>query len=177
MFRFDFPIDDADVQGMLGRIGESVEEIGIADTLRELEDRSRGLSNDVGAARGFNLVPSEDRGVCTRLVVGMAAGGRGMGSRQGSPAVLDGLIRHLAACGASVDGRPPDREVTRIVAFFHRELDIRTFESRYRPTLEAFQSRGVRILMLHVDTRNRITWIERDLADGPRAAHGNPAAH
>lgn len=177
MFRFDLPIDDGDVQGMLGLIGESIEEMGIADALGKIEDRSFAPSDDAVAARGFNLVPSEDRGVCTRLVVGMAAGGRGMGSRQGSQAVLDGLIRHLAACGASVDGRPPDREVTRIVAFFHRELDVRTFESRYRPILEGFQSRGVRILMLHVDTRNRITWIERDLADDSRATLGNPATH
>ena len=177
MFRFDLPIDDADVQGMLNGVAGSIEELGIAGAMARLDDQSFSCHGDVDDRMGFNLVPSEDRGVCTRLVVGMASGGRGPSSPNGSQAVLDGLIRHLAACGMSVEGRRPDREVTRVVAFFHRELDNRTFESRYRPTLEAFQSRGVRILMLHVDTRNRITWIERDLADGPRAALGNPASH
>ncbi len=172
MFRFDLPIDDSDEQGMLAGIGESVEELGIAGALNDIEGRS-SLGNDAVAARGFNLVPSDKPGVCTRLVVGMAAGGRGPRSPHGSQAVLDGLIRHLAVCGASVDGRPPNLEVTRIVAFFHRELDIRAFESRHRPILEGFQSRGVRILMLHVDTRNRIAWVERDLADDPRAALGS----
>lgn len=172
MFRFDLPIDDADAQADLSWIGHSVEEIGIAQTLRELEDRARRSGDTDGVSRGFNLVPTDELGPCARLVVGMSSGGRGLGSRHGSQAVLDSLIRHLTACGMSVDGRAPEREPTRIAAFFYRDLDLRSFESRHRPVLEALQARGVQILMLHVDTQNRITWIERDLADGPQVQTG-----
>jgi len=92
---------------------------------------------------------------------------RGRAGRRGSNAVLEQVSLHLVRCGAPVDGDPPHREATRDAVVFHDELDVKAWRERHRPMLEACCSRGVRVVMLHVDSTNRITSVERDLARPP----------
>lgn len=103
------------------------------------------------ASRGATAIPHEFR----RWPVTAREAARSRGE----------VARHLARCGCSVDGDPPHREATRYTVVFHDGLDTNAWRERHRPMLESFRSRGVRIIMLHVDSTNRITLVERDLAE------------
>jgi hypothetical protein len=184
MFRIDLGLDDPGLKDLVQSLCDAVEEWGLLAVFRaiaepwEHETRSHHridghvrcelheLVERLGLRSMCNILPAElEGGVCQRLLVAFSQGSKG---KQGSIALLDQTIRHLAVCGLSVDGDRPTREPTRFVLFFHNELNTKAFTERHRPTLKAFRSRGVRIVMLHVDSANRITWVERDLADAVR---------
>lgn len=184
MFRIDLGLDDPGLKDLVQSLCDAVEEWGLLAVSRaivepwELEACRQPAIDDhvrwelhelverLGLRSMCNILPAElEGGVCHRLLVAFSQGSKG---KQGSLALLDQTIRHLAVCGVSVDGDRPTSEPTRFVLFFQNELNTKAFTERHRPTLEAFRSRGVRIVMLHCDSTNRITWVERDLADAVR---------
>ena len=169
MFRFDLPFEDPIAEECLTNVAFLVEEAGL-DAALDRFGRSDGRSDDAaGLGRSCNLIPSGNgAAACRRVLIALS---RGRAGRRGSNAVLEQVSLHLVRCGTSVEGDPPHREATRYAVVFHDELDTRAWRERHRPMLEAFRARGVRLVMLHVDSTNRITWVERDLAEpGPVTA-------
>ncbi len=186
MFRMDLGIEDGPTRELLQSLCSTIEECGLAAVLEALDRASRledciapphfgegdrrvsATIVDLLIGADCNVLPAEKAGgLCKRLLIAISKGRTG---KLGSTVLLDAMVRHLAVCGCSVDGEPPNREPTRFAIFLHDELDMKAFRERHRPTLEAFRSRGVRIVMLHVDSTNRITWVERDLAETPALA-------
>ena len=187
MFRFDLGLDDPATNELLQALCGAIEQWGLLAVLRAIDrpweceaeylpDAVDALDGDLielaerlGHGSTCNILPADmPGGVCHRLLMAFSSGSRG---KKGSGPILDRVIRHLAACGMSVDGDRPTLEPTRHAIIFHDELNTKAFKERHRPILEAFRSRGVRIVMLHVDSTNRITWVERDLADPAFVTH------
>ena len=163
MVSFDLPLRDATVDECLRSLIGAIEERGLAQVLEDLRRIDARFADAPQVLPACNVIPGAGAsGVCHRVLVAVS---RGRGGAHGSNAVLERVARHLAACGASVDGEPPRHEATRFAIVAHDELDAKAFRSRHRPMLEAFQRRGVRVLMLHVDSTNRVAWVEQDLAD------------
>jgi len=181
MSTIDLGIEDASVNGLVHSVCDAIATSGLAAVLRAVSTagdgdqslapyrRDRGGSATGSDAAGLlsgascNVIPGGmQEGVCHRLLIALS---KGRGGRHGSCCILDEVVRHLAACGVSVDGIHPRCEPTQIAVIFHDELHTKVWRERHRPLLAAFQSRGVRVVLLHVDSTNCITWVERDLAD------------
>lgn len=163
MIRFDLPFEDPIVEECLSSVAFLVEEGGLDAAFDGLGRRHRRSGDADRSGLPCNLIPGEgDALACHRVLIALA---RGRAGRRGSNSILEEVARHLARCGCSVDGDPPHREATRYTVVFHDGLDTNAWRERHRPMLESFRSRGVRIIMLHVDSTNRITWVERDLAE------------
>lgn len=169
MFRFDLPFEDLIVEECLTNVAFLVEEAGLDAALDRLTRADDRTEDTAGLGLSCNLIPSGNgAAACHRVLIALS---RGRAGRRGSNAVLEQVSLHLVRCGTSVEGDPPHREATRYAVVFHDELDTRAWRERHRPMLEAFRARGVRLVMLHVDSTNRITWVERDLAEpGPVTA-------
>lgn len=187
MFKFDLGSEESATNGLLQEVCGVIEQWGLAAVLEAISEPRECLARDemdasdgrgwrlvdlaqrLGSGSSCNVLPADmPGGVCHRLLVALSIGSRG---KNGSVPILDQVIRHLAACGVSVDGDRPTLEPTRHAIVFHDELNTKAFTERHRPILEGFRSRGVRIVMLHVDSTNRITWVERDLADPALVTH------